>query len=93
MYGHSAHTYWMYRQFVREMPETTDEKETWSWLRKTDLKAEIEAICAAQEKTVWTSYVKHKIDKTAQSQLCKMCDKKSETISHIASKCKKLPQK
>ena len=27
----------MYGQFVREMPETTDEKETWHWLRKADL--------------------------------------------------------
>ena len=24
----------MYEQFAREMPETTDEKETWNWLRK-----------------------------------------------------------
>ena len=30
------------------MPETTDEKETWNWLRKADLKVETEAIlCAA----------------------------------------------
>ena len=28
----------MYGQFVREMPETTDEKETCNWLRKADLK-------------------------------------------------------
>ena len=27
----------MYRQFVREMPATKDEKETWNWLRKVDL--------------------------------------------------------
>ena len=27
----------MYGQFVREMLETTDEKETWHWLRKADL--------------------------------------------------------
>ena len=34
--------------FLREMPETTGEKETWNWLRKADLKVEIEAIsCAA----------------------------------------------
>ena len=26
-----------YGQFVREMHETTDEKETWNWLRKADL--------------------------------------------------------
>ena len=37
--------------------------------------------------------MKHKIDKTAQSPLCRMCDKKSETISHIVSECEKLAQK
>ena len=25
-------------QFVRDMPETTDEIDTWKWLRKADLK-------------------------------------------------------
>ena len=34
----------MYGQFVREMPETKNEKETWYWLRTTDLKVEAEAI-------------------------------------------------
>ena len=43
----------MYGQFVREMPETMDEKETWNWLRKTDLKVEMEAMLhAAQEQIV-----------------------------------------
>ena len=43
----------MYGQFVREMPETADEKETWYWLRKADLKVEIEAmLCAAQEQAI-----------------------------------------
>ena len=28
----------MYKQSVKETPETTDEKETWNWLRKCDLK-------------------------------------------------------
>ena len=43
----------MYRQFVREMPETTDEKETWNWLRKTDLKVETEAMLyAAQDQAI-----------------------------------------
>ena len=37
--------------------------------------------------------MKHNIDKTAQSPLCRMCDKKNETISHIVSECEKLAQK
>ena len=84
----------MYGQFVREMPETTDEKETWNWLRKAGLKLETEAmLCAAQEQAIRTNYVKHKIDKQAKPPLCRMCDKKSETISHIVSECEKLAQK
>ena len=56
----------MYGQFVREMLETTDEKETWNWLREADLKVKAEAmLCAAQEQAIRTNYVKHKIDKTA----------------------------
>ena len=63
------------------MPEKTDEKETWNWLRKADLKVEMEAMLyAAQEQAIRTNCAKLKIDKTAQSTLCKMCDKKSETI-------------
>ena len=46
----------MYGQFVREIPETTDEKETWYWLRKADLKIETEAmLCAAQEEAIGTN--------------------------------------
>ena len=43
----------MYEQFVREMPEATDEQETWYWLRKADLKVETEAmLCSAQEQPI-----------------------------------------
>ena len=79
---------------LNEMPETTDEKEKWNWQRKTYLKVEMEAmLCATQEQAIQTNYVKHKIDKTAQSPLFRMCDKKTETISHITSECEKLAQK
>ena len=58
------------------------------------MKVETEAMLyAAQEQAVRTNYVQHKIDKTAQSPFCRMRDKKSETISHIVSGCKKLAQK
>ena len=84
----------MYGQFVRGMPETTDEEEIWYWLRKADLKVKMEAmLCAAQEQAIRTNYVKRRIDKTPQSPLCRMCDKKSEAISHIVSECEKLAQK
>ena len=37
--------------------------------------------------------IKLKIDKTAPSPFCRMCDKKSETKSHIVSEYEKLAQK
>ena len=83
----------MYGQFVREIPETID-KETGNWLRKVDLKVEMEAMSyTMQEQAIQTNYVKHKIDKTTQLPLCRMYDKKNETISHLVSKCEKLAQK
>ena len=58
------------------------------------MKVETEAMLyAAQEQAVRTNYVQHRIDETAQSPFCRMLDKKSETISHIVSGCKKLAQK
>ena len=69
----------MYGQFVRKMPEVKDEKITWYRLRNAETEA---MLCAAQEQAIQRSYVKQKIDKTVQSPLCKMCDKKSETISY-----------
>ena len=84
----------MYGQFVREMPESTDVKKTWEWLRKADLKIQTESLlCAAQEQALRTNYVKHHIDKSAESPLCRMCEAKGETVHHIVSECKKLAQK
>ncbi len=84
----------MYGQFVREMPESIDAKETWKWLRKADLKIQTESLlCAAQEQALRTNYVKHHIDKSAESPLCRMCEEKGETVHHIVSECKKLAQK
>ena len=63
-------------------------------MRKADLKVETETIlCAAQEQAIRTNYVKDKIDKTVQSTLCRICDKKIDTISHIVSEYEKLAQK
>ena len=47
-------------------------------------------LCAVQKHAIQTNYVKHKIDKTSKSPLCRMCDKKSETISHIVTEFQKL---
>ena len=54
----------MHSQFLREMGEGVDKRETWRWLRKADLKVETETlIYGAQEQELRTNYVKFNIDK------------------------------
>ena len=62
----------MHGQFVREMPEKVDKDKTWQWLSRCDLKIGTEAVlCAAQEQAIRTNYVKHRIDRTSESPLCR----------------------
>ena len=76
------------------MEDGVYKEKTWEWLRKSDLKAETEAlIFAAQEQSLRTNYVKFHIDKTTNTPMCRMCGKKGESISHIVSECSKLAQK
>ena len=63
-------------------------------VEKTDLKVELEVmLCATQEQEIRINYVKNKVDKTVQLLLCRMCDNKSEKISHIVSNCEQLVKK
>ena len=63
-------------------------------MSKSNLKVETEAlICAAQEQAIRTNYIKHKIDKTLNSPLCRMCGKRGESVQHTVSECEKLAQK
>ena len=81
-------------QFVREIPETTYVKESWSWLRKADLKIQTGVlICAGQEQALRANYVKYHIDKTVESPLCRLCGEKDESVNHIVCECKKVAQR
>ncbi|XP_065069753.1 uncharacterized protein LOC135694801 [Rhopilema esculentum] len=74
----------MYSQFVREMPENVDKKKTWQCLSKSDLQVQTKALlCAAQEQAIRTNYVKHHIDKSVDSPLCRICGERGETVQHI----------
>lgn len=84
----------MYGQFVRQMPEQVDKDKIWKWLSKGDLKVGTEALlCAAQEQAIRTNYVKHKIDRSVESPLCRLCGKRGETVQHVICECEKLAQK
>ena len=73
---------------LSEMPENVDKNKTWEWLSKCDLKIWTEALlCAAQEQAITTNYVKHHIDKTSESPLCRLCGKKCESVQHLVHVC------
>ena len=67
----------MHGQYTREMPDKVDKDIYWQWLSKSNLKIRTEALlCAAQEQAIRTNYIKHHIDKTSESTLCRLRGKK-----------------
>ena len=67
----------MHGQLIRETTEKVDKENTWQCLSRGDLKVGTDALlCAAQEQTVRTNYMKYHIDKTSESPLCRLCGKK-----------------
>jgi len=59
-----------------------------------DQKIATEALlCAAHEQAIRTNYVKHYINKTSESPLCRLCGKKCESVQHSVCGCGKLAQK
>ena len=69
-------------------------EDSWRWLRNGFLKKKTEGlILAAQEQALRTNSIKHSIDKTSETPLCRLCGDCSETVRHIVSGCKKLAQR
>ena len=84
----------MHGQFCREIPEKSTRKNLGIGYPDVMLKVETEALlCAAQEQALRTNYIKHHIDKSIDSPLCRMCGKCGESVQHIVSGCEKLAQK
>ena len=83
----------MYGQYLRDM-DGKDLQNSWKWLRSSGLKGCTEAlICSAQEQALRTNNIKHFVDKSQDSPLCRMCNQRNETVSHIVSECTVLAQK
>ena len=79
-------------EFVQQTSDVAGE-ESWRWLRNGFLKKETEGlILAAQEQALRTNSIKHSVDKTSQTPLCRLCGESTETVWHIVSGCKKLAQ-
>ena len=83
----------LYGRFKRLINNISRDK-TWTWLRKGNLKREIESLLiAAQNNAVRTNHIKARIDKTQQNGKCTLCSNRDETINHIISECSKFSQK
>ena len=50
-------------------------------------------IQAAQEQALRTNLIKHSINKTSETPMCRLCGNSFETVRHIISGCKRLAQK
>ena len=48
---------------------------------------------AAQDHALRTNYIKKIIDKQDVSPMCRLCEEREETVSHIVAECSKLAQK
>ena len=83
----------LHGEFVRQTADVAGE-DSWRWLRNGFLKKETEGlILAAQEQALRTNSIKHSIDKTSETPLCRFCGDSTETVRHIISGCKKLAQR
>ena len=72
----------MQGQFVWEMPDKVDKEKTWQWLSKGYLKIGTEALLgAAQEQAIRTNYIKRHIDKTSESRLRRLNEKKVKVFN------------
>jgi len=84
----------LHGQYVRDTKDVVNTEWSYKWLKTSGLKRETEAlIMAAQEQSLRTNSIKAKIDKTIQSDRCRMCSKAQETADHVVSGCEKLAQR
>ena len=59
-------------------------EKTWTWLRKGNLKREIESLLiAALNNAIRTNHIKVRIDKTQQNSKCRLCGNRDKTIIPI----------
>jgi hypothetical protein len=79
----------MHGQCIRNMDrQLIGEEDTFLWLSKGDLKAEIESeIVAAQDQALHTKYYATKILNTETDSECRLCQQFDGTIDHVISAC------
>ena len=74
-------------QFLRET-ENTDDRNRREWLKRGELRRETESLlCVAQEQALRVNAIKNSIYKTSDTPLCRLCNEKTESMTHIVSAC------
>ena len=59
---------------LKRLINNISHQKTWTWLRKGNLKREIESLLlAAQDNAIRTNHIKARIDKTKQNSKCRLC--------------------
>ena len=82
----------MHGQFLRQTKDLSS-NDTWQWLQRGELKRETEVmIMAAQDQALRTRFIQRAIDGTKIPPKCRKCNRKDETLVHIASECPALAQ-
>ena len=68
--------------------ESTDDGNRWEWLKEGELEPEIESLlCVARTQALRDDVIKYSIDKTSDTALCRLCNGKTLSITHIVSAC------
>ena len=44
-------------------------------------------LCAIQEQALRVNVIKYSIDKASDTSLCRLCNEKTESVTHILSTC------
>ena len=82
----------MHGEYIRNIDrQLISVEDTFLWLSKGDLRAEIESeIVAAQDQVLKTKYYATKVLSTETDSKCRLCQQFDETIDHIISACPTL---
>lgn len=85
----------LHGQLMRDMGQIRYDKQTsFAWLKSGQLKPESESLLtAAQDQAIKTRYIEKRILHTSNSELCRLCKERSETVTHIMSACPVLARK
>ena len=79
----------MHGEYIRNIDrQLISVEDTFLWLSKGDLRAEIESeIVAAQDQVLKTKYYATKVLSTETDSKCRLCQQFDETIDHIIPAC------